>query len=45
MYENSDPQFFRTSTGMQSGPGTFVKSSFVMTFLINLEVTKYVVSD
>ena len=33
MYESSDPQFFRTTTGLQSGPDAFDESRFVMTFL------------
>ena len=33
MYERSGSQFFRTTTGIQSGPDTFDESRFVMTFL------------
>ena len=33
MYESSGSQFFRTMTGMQSGPDAFDESRFVMTFL------------
>ena len=33
MYENSGSQFFRTSTGKQSGPDVLGESRFVMTFL------------
>ena len=33
MYESSGSQFFRTNTGIQSGPGFFDESRFVMTFL------------
>ena len=33
MYESSDSQFFRTTTGMQSQPYTFDESRFIMTFL------------
>ena len=33
MYESSGSQFFRTTTGIQSGPDVFDESSFVMTFL------------
>ena len=33
MYESSGSQFFRTTTGIQSGPEAFDESSFVMTFL------------
>ena len=38
MYESSGSQFFRTTTGIQSGPDAFDQSRFVMTFLISLEV-------
>ena len=38
MYESSGSQFFRTTTGIQSGPDTFDKSRFVMTFLTILGV-------
>ena len=33
MYESLGSQFFRTSTGIQSGPDTFDESSLVMTIL------------
>ena len=33
MYESSGLQFFRTTTGIQSGPDAFDESRFVMTFL------------
>ena len=33
MYESSDSQFFRTTTGIQSGPYAFDESLFIMTFL------------
>ena len=33
MYESSGSQFFRTTTGMQSGPDNLDESRFVMTFL------------
>ena len=33
MKESSGSQFFRTSTGIQSGPDAFDKSGFIMTFL------------
>ena len=39
MYERSGSQFFRTATGIQSGPDTFNESRFVMTFVIILGVT------
>ena len=32
MYESSGTQFFRTTTGIQSGPDTFEESRFVMTY-------------
>ena len=38
MYENSGSQFFRTTTGIQSGPDTFDESRFVMTFLTIVRV-------
>ena len=34
---SSGSQFFRTTTGMQSGPDAFDESRFVMTFLTILE--------
>ena len=33
MYESSGSQFFKTTTGIQSGPDVFDESRFVMTFL------------
>ena len=33
MYESSGSQFFRTTTGIQSGPDAFDESRFAMTFL------------
>ena len=36
MYESSGSQFFRTTTGIQSGPDAFDESRFVMTFLTSL---------
>ena len=38
MYESSGSQFFRTTTGIQSGPDAFDESRFVMTFLTILGV-------
>ena len=38
MYESSGSKFFRTTTGIQSGPDAFDEQRFVMTFLTNLEV-------
>ena len=38
MYESSSSQFFRTTTGIQSGPDAFDESRFVMTFLTILGV-------
>ena len=32
MYESSGSQFFRTTTGIQSGPDAFDESRLVMTF-------------
>ena len=40
MYESSGSQFFRTSTGIQSGPDAFDESRFIMTFLTILGVTE-----
>ena len=38
IYESSDSQFFRTTTGIQSGPDAFDESRFIMTFLTILVV-------
>ena len=38
MYESSGSQFFRTTTGIQSAPGVFDESRFVMVFLTILGV-------
>ena len=38
MYESSGSQFFKTTTGIQSGPDAFEESRFVMTFLTILGV-------
>ena len=38
MYESSGSQFFRTTTGIHSGPEAFDESRFVMTFLTILGV-------
>ena len=38
MYESSGSQFFRITTGIQSGPDTFDESRFVMIFLTILRV-------
>ena len=43
MNESSGSQFFRTTTGIQSG--AFDKSWLVMTFLIKLEQKYYAASD
>ena len=40
MYESSDSQFFRTTTGIQSQPYTFDESRFIMTFLTILGAMK-----
>ena len=44
MKESSGSQFFRTTTGIQSGPDAFDKSRFIMTFLTILEVTEILCS-
>ena len=38
MYESPGSQFFRTTTGIQSGPDAFDESGLVMTFLTILGV-------
>ena len=40
MYESSGSQFFRTTTGTQSGPDVFDESRFATTFLTILGVTE-----
>ena len=40
MYESSGSQFFRTATGVQSGPDVFDISKLVMAYLTNLGVTE-----
>ena len=44
MYESSGSQFFRTTTGIQSGQDAFDKSRLVMTFLTILGVTEILCS-
>ena len=44
MYGSSNSQFFRTTTGIQSGPDAFDESRFVMTFLTILGVTQILCS-
>ena len=44
MYESSGSQFFRTITGIQSGPDAFDKSRFITTFLTILEVMEILCS-
>ena len=44
MYESSGSQFFRTTTGIQSGPDVFDESMFVMTFLTILGVMEILCS-
>ena len=44
MYESSGSQFFRTTTGIQSGPDAFDESWFVMTFLTILGVMEILCS-
>ena len=43
MWERSGSQFFRTTTGIQSGPDAF-QSRFIMTFLTILGVTEILCS-
>ena len=40
MKECSSSEFFRTTTGIQSGPDAFDKLRFIMTFLTTLGVTE-----
>ena len=44
MYESSGSQFFKSTTGIQSGPDAFDESRFVMTFLTILGVTEILCS-
>ena len=44
MSESSGSQFFRTMTGIQSGPDAFDKSRFIMTFLTILAVLEILCS-
>ena len=44
MNESSCSQFFRTTTGIQSGPGAFDESRFIMIFLTILVVSKILCS-
>ena len=44
MYESSGSQFFRTTTGIQSGPDASDESRFVMTFLTILGVMEILCS-
>ena len=44
MYESSGSQFFRTTTGIQSGPDAFDGSRLVMTFLTLLGVMEIICS-
>ena len=44
MYESSGSQFFRTTTGIQSGPDAFDESRFVMIFLTILGVMEILCS-
>ena len=44
MYKSSGSQFFRTTTGIQSGSGMFDKSRFVATFLTILGVMEILLS-
>ena len=40
MYESSSSQFFRTTSGIQSGPDTLGKSKLVLAFFTNLGVAE-----
>ena len=44
MYESSGSQFFRNTTGIQSGPDAFEESKFVMTFSTILGVMEILCS-
>ena len=44
IYESPRSHFFRTTTGMQSGPDTFDQSWLVMTYLTILGVTEILCS-
>ena len=44
MYESSGSQFFRTTTGIQSGPDIFDELRFAITFLTILGVTEILCS-
>ena len=44
MHESSGSQFFRTTTGIQSGPDAFAESRFIMTFLKILGVMEILCS-
>ena len=44
MYESSGSQFFRITTGIQSGPESFYESRFFRTFLTILGVTEILCS-
>ena len=44
MYESPVSQFFRTSTGIQSGPDAFDESRFAITFITILGITEILCS-
>ena len=44
MYKASGSQFFKNTSGIQSGPYAFDKSRFIMTFLTVLGVTEILCS-
>ena len=44
MYESSDSQFFRSTTGIKSGPDALDESRFVMIFLTILGVAEILCS-
>ena len=41
MYESSGSHLFRTTTGIQSGPGAYDESRFAMTYLTNPRVLEW----
>ena len=45
IYESSGSQFFKTSTGILSGPEAFDEARFVLTFCTIFKLQKHAVSD
>ena len=45
MYDSSGSQFFRTTTGIQSGPDTFDESRFVTKLLYTIASNNIALSD